>query len=93
MWDTRASRDLLAELPDTAPDIVAALPEIDEAAEHDEPAAHELNKQLRGLLARAVHELPDDGEGDDVARPPRRSICAADRRPIPRSTDRRAPAE
>jgi hypothetical protein len=62
--DTRAGVALLAALPVTAKDIVAAVPEIDEAAEHHEPTAHELNMHVRELLSRAVRELPDDEEGE-----------------------------
>lgn len=62
--DNRASVELLAGLGDMAPDVVAAIPDIDGAGQHREPDVHELNKQLRALMARAVRELPDDGEGD-----------------------------
>jgi hypothetical protein len=62
--DNRASRELMNGLADLAPDLAAAVPPFDEMAEHHEPTAHELNKRLRVLLARAVHQLPDDTEGD-----------------------------
>ena len=65
--DNEACRSLLAELDDLTPDIAAAAVLAVEAgvargADHHEPSAHQLNKELRGLLARAVRELPD-GDG------------------------------
>ena len=62
--DNKASRALLDELDDLAPELAAAVPPVDQEAEHHEPAAHRLNKELRGLLARAVHELPETERGE-----------------------------
>jgi hypothetical protein len=62
--DNRECLALLGQLEPLAPGLAGPLPVIDDADEHHEPRAHELNKRLRGLLATAARRLPDKPGAD-----------------------------
>ena len=70
LLDNQLATKLLASLapllPDLADEIETTTTEHTAIARHDidEPAGHDLNKRLQGLLGRAVHLLPDDTDGD-----------------------------
>ena len=69
-------RSLAPHLPELSAEIDAAAAKVEGAGSGeptmsgadeppvDEPTVHDLNKQLQGLLGRAVHLLPDDADGD-----------------------------
>lgn len=62
------SRRVLAMLSELRPNLPTLEEEIAAATERPPPdgpdAAHQRNLELRDLLARAVHALPDDADGD-----------------------------
>jgi hypothetical protein len=64
--DCRLARELLVSLESELPaDLVADLGQVPAEGElTSEPLAHEADKTLRGLLARAVRALPDGPDGD-----------------------------
>lgn len=63
--DNRATAALLAELAVLAPELAPpAPPSPDPEAVVSEAVAARRNVELRALLARAVHVLPDDAPGD-----------------------------
>ena len=62
----RLLQDLAPLLPDLSVEIDSVIAPSDSVNQGpvDEPAAHERNKQLQGLLGRAIHLLPEGPEGD-----------------------------
>ena len=70
LLDNQLAAELLHSLiplvPDLADEIETAVADHTSLAGHrlDEPAVHDMNKRLQGLVGQAVHILPDDADGD-----------------------------